>query len=218
MTPQQVIDEARVLINDDNPLMPERFSDAELLGFVNQAIKRACMVRPDLFIVSEDVTPTVGQVEQELPSTVTRILEIHRVVDGAPLREVDKVTMDASYPDWTTETAGTPVNWMRHPRNPRKYFLYPRPASGTEVSAEYIEVPDDYLIGATIGLPDSYKSALIDAVVFMAEIVDNEHVETARAKNFFDSFMQALGADLAQRPLVDNESGMPPEQPQRRRG
>lgn len=216
MTPQQVINEARVLINDDNSLMPERFTDAELLGFVNQAIRRACVVRPDLFIVSEDITPTVNQVEQEFPASVTRILELHRVVGGGALGEVDKETIDRSAPNWTTEAADTPVNWMRHPRNPRRYYLYPRPETGTEISAEYIEVPDDYILSDTIGLPDSYKSAIIDCVVALAEIVDNESVETERAKQFFDSFMQALGADLTQRPLVDNEDGKPEQQ--RRRG
>ena len=217
MTPQEIIDQARVLINDDNPLMPERFSDADLLGFVNQAVKRACSMRPDLFIVSTDVTPTVGQVEQELPNTVTRIMEVHRVVGGDAIGEVDKQTMDRSAPSWPTETAGTPVNWMRHPRNPRRYYLYPRPASGTQLAMEYIEVPDDYALGDSIALADSYKSALIDCVVYLAEVVDNEHVETQRAKKFNASFMQALGADFSQRTVVDNEDGQPDEQQPRRR-
>lgn len=218
MTPQQVIDEARVLISDDNVLMPERFSDADLLGFLNQAVKRACVVRPDLFITNADITPTPDQVEQELASNVTRIVEIHRVVGGGALGEVDKETMDRSAAAWPTETSDTPVNWMRHPRNPRRYFLYPAPITGTQVTIEYVIVPDDYAVSDTIDMPDSYKSALIDCVVALAEIVDNEHVETQRAKSFFDSFMQALGADMAQRRVVDAEDGMPEETSQRRRG
>lgn len=215
MTPQQVINEARVLINDDNSLMPERFSDAELLGFVNQAIKRMCVVRPDLFIVSEDVTPIAGYAEQNFPASVTRIMEIQRVVNGDAIGEVDKDTMDRSYPSWVIATAGTPVNWMRHPRNPRKYFLYPPPTADIRINAEYIEVPDDYALSDTIALPDSYKTAVIDLVVFLAEVVDNENVETARAKNFLESAMQALGADMGQQAFVDNEP-TPGEQPKRR--
>ena len=120
MTPQQVIDQVRVLISDDNALMPERFSDADLLGFVNQAIKRTAMVRPDLFITDTTITPTADQVEQELSATITRIMEVHRVVGGGAIGEVDKETIDRSAPNWTTEASGTPVNWMRHPRNPRR--------------------------------------------------------------------------------------------------
>lgn len=207
MTPQEVITQARVLINDDNSLMPERFSDTEMLGFVNQAIKRAAMVRPDLFIISDDITPTVNQVEQELSTNVTRIMEVHRVVGGGAIGEVDKETMDRSAPNWTTETSGAPVNWMRHPRNPRRYFLYPAPSTGTEISVEYIEVPSDYAIGDTMGLADSYRSAIVDCVVYLAEAVDNESVDTERAKQFYTSFLQSLGADMTQRDVVDSESG-----------
>ena len=98
MTPQAVIDAARVLISDDNTLMPERFSDTDMLGFVNQAMKRACMVRPDLFITDTNITPTPDQVEQELSANVTRIMEVHRVVGGGAIGEVDKETMDRSAP------------------------------------------------------------------------------------------------------------------------
>ena len=217
MTPQQVIDQVRVLISDDNTLMPERFSDADLLGFVNQAVKRSSMLRPDLFIVDTDITPIAEQVEQELPATVTRIMEVHRVVGGGAIGEVDKETMDRSAPDWTTETPDTPVNWMRHPRNPRRYFLYPAPSTGTQISVEYIEVPSDYALGDTIALPDSYKGAIVDCTVYLAEVVDNEHVETQRAKTFLDSFMQAMGVDLTQRELVDTEQGKPQEQQRRNR-
>lgn len=209
MTPQEVITQARVLINDDNVLMPQRFSDTEMLGFVNQAIKRAAMVRPDLFIISEDVTPTADQVEQELPTSVTRIMEVHRVVNGSAIGEVDKETMDRSAPDWTLEDSGTPVNWMRHPRNPRRYYLYPAPSTGTEISVEYIEVPSDYALSDTMILADSYRSAMIDCVVYLAEVVDNESVESERAKAFYTSFLQSLGADMSQREVVDNESGKP---------
>lgn len=217
MTPQQIIDEARVLINDDNALMTERFSDTDMLGYVNQAVKRACAVRPDLFIISTTVTPTVNQVEQELADSVTRLMEVHRVASGGAVGEVDKETMDRSYPNWTTDTADTPVNWMRHPRNPRRYFLYPRPATGTQLEVEYVQVPSDYALGDTIDMPDSYKTALIDCVVFLAEVIDNEHVMTERAKEFLRSFMQQLEGDFMQRRLVDNENGVV-EEPQQRRG
>lgn len=212
MTPQEIITEARKLINDDNALMPERFSNADLLGFVNQAIERACSMRPDLFIVSGTVTPTPDQVEQELPTSVTRMLEVHRIVGGSALREVDKETMDASAPTWTTATADTPVNWMRHKRNPRRYYLYPRPATGIELAVEYVEVPDAYALGDTIAMADSYKTALIDCVVYLAEVVDNEHVESQRAKELYDKFAQSLGVDFAQRSVVDNEDGQAEQQ------
>jgi len=205
MTPQEVIDAARVLINDDNALMPERFSDAELLGFVNQAIKRTAMLRPDLFATVSTITPTADTTRQELSASVIRIMELHRVVGGNALVEVDKPTMDQNYPEWHTEASGTPVNWMRHPRSPRGYYLYPAPASGTTISAEFTTTPSDYALSDTIALPDAYKAALVDCVVYLAESVDDEAVVSERAKQAYQFFLQALNADMQQRSMVDND-------------
>lgn len=217
MTPQDIIDEARVLINDDNALMDERFTDAVLLGFVNQAVKRACAVRPDLFVVATTDTPTAGDPQHELGTSVIRIVQIHGIVSGDALIEADKETMDACYPAWRTETSGTPVNWMRHPRNPRGYFLYPRPVSGTVLDVEVIQVPDDYDADDDMILADSYKTALIDCVVFLAEIVDDETALSERGKAFYNSFLQALNADFIQRETVDEDHGNVGKS-QRRRG
>lgn len=205
MTPESVIEQVRILINDDNPLMEARYSDDDLLKLVNQAVKRACIVRPDLFVVTTTVTPTADAAQQEMASSVTRIVQIHGVVDGDAVLEVDKTAMDACAPGWRVEASDVPVNWMRNPRNPRGYFLYPPPETGTVLDVEVVQVPDDYAIDDTIDMPDSYLSALVDCTVFLSEITDDETVLTERGKMFHASFMQQMGADQNQRSLVDNE-------------
>ena len=47
MTPADVIVEVRKLIQDT--LAPYRYSDTDLLGYVNQVLKRVALFRPDLF-------------------------------------------------------------------------------------------------------------------------------------------------------------------------
>ena len=46
---------------------------------------------------------------------------------------------------------------------------------------------------------------MIDATVFLAESVDNEHVNSGRAKLFHESFTQALGVSLKGRTITDTE-------------
>jgi hypothetical protein len=86
--------------------------------------------------------------------------------------------------------------------------------SGTVLVGEYVQTPSDYGLTATISvLPDAYFSTLVDGVVYLAESVDNEHVNSGRAKLFFDSFTQSLGVALQSRVLTDTESGgMDPKQ------
>lgn len=207
MTPQEVITDVRILIQDEDSLLPTRNSDADLLAFVNKAVKMMVQLRPDLFVFEGDETPTVDQVEQVLPSTAVRLMEIHRIKNGDAIQETNKETMDQTYPQWPTDTADTPVNWMRHPRNPTRYYLYPRPASGTILVMEYIDTPDDYTLSDTIALPEAYKSVLVDGTVFLAESIDNESIGSGRAKFYYDAFVEALSSDFNQRVTVDSEGG-----------
>lgn len=215
MTPQTIITEVRKLIQD---AAGDRFSDSDLVGFVNQAIKRMVSLRPDLFVTSAAVETTDDVVEQSLPTSAVRLLEIFSVVGGSAVTEVDRETMDQMYPEWVTEASGTPVNWIRHPRKPTGYFLYPRPSASVQLNTQYVDTPSDYTLSATItGLPESYFTAIIDCVVFLAESVDAESVGNDRAKFYYDNFLEALGIDQNQRAVVDAESGLVGTQQQRRR-
>jgi hypothetical protein len=206
MTPTEVITEARVLIQDTK--VPYRYSDTVLLGFVNQTIRRMVMLRPDLFTTVTDITTTADICEQALPSTAVRLVEIFRVKNSTSIEEVDRDLFDRSYPQWTTDASGTPTKYIRHPRNPRAYFLYPRPTAGTVLVGEYVVTPPVYALADSIAvLPNAYFGALIDGTVYLAESIDNEHVNSGRAKMFYDSFVQTLGVDLQSRTVTDTESG-----------
>ena len=206
MTPQDVITDVRRLIQDEDT--PYRYSDTMLLGFVNQTIRRMIMLRPDLFTTVTTISTTPNVSEQALPSTAVRLVEIFRVQGGTSIEEVDRDAFDRAYPQWTTDPAGIPTKYIRHPRNPRAYFLYPRPTSGIVLVGEYVVTPPAYIISDTISaLPDAYFPSLVDGTVFLAESVDNEHVNSGRAKLFYDSFTQSLGVDLQSRNLTDLENG-----------
>ena len=79
---------------------------------------------------------------------------------------------------------------------------------------EYAQTPPDYTLNQAITFPiDAYFPALVDGVVFLAESIDNEHVNSNRAKLFQDSFVQGLGVSLQSRTITDTEaSGQDPRQ------
>ncbi len=56
-------------------------------------------------------------------------------------------------------------------------------------------------------LSDAYFPVVIDATVFIAESVDNEHVNSNRAQLFQQSFTQALGVSAQGRVITDTEEG-----------
>lgn len=206
MTPNEVITEARRLIQDTKT--PYRYSDAVMLGFVNQTLKRMVLLRPDLFAVIGDFTTTANTVLQSCPADSTRLIEIFQVKNGNAITEVNRATLDRTVPNWQNDTAGQPVNFMRHVRNPNRFFVYPRPEAGIVLVGEYAQTPPDYTLDQEITYPtDAYFPAMVDGVVFLAESIDNEHVNSNRAKLFQDSFVQALGVSLQSRTITDTEAG-----------
>ena len=205
MTPAGIIAQVRNLIQDSST--PYRYSDSVLLGYVNQALKRMAILRPDLFGVLGDITTTADSAVQALPSTAIRLIDIYQVKNGNAITEVDRETLSRCNPTWMTETAGVPVNYMRHVKNPQKFFLYPRPIAGTVLVAEYANTPLDYTINDTIvAPPDSFMPVVVDATVFLAQSEDDEHVNSNRAKLFLDLFTQELGASLQSRTITDTKT------------
>jgi hypothetical protein len=212
MTPNEVITEARRLIQDTKA--PYRYSDAVMLGFVNQTLKRMVVLRPDLFAVIGTFPMSVGTVLQSCPADSTRLIEIFQVQGGSAVTEVTRRVLDQTSPSWVSEAAGTPVNFMRHVRNPNRFFVSPPPASGVVLVGEYAQTPPDYTIDQEITYPtDAYFPVVVDGTVFLAESIDNEHVNSNRAKLFQDAFVQALGVGLQSRTVTDTEeSGLDPRQ------
>ena len=206
MTPNDVITEVRRILSDT--LAPQRYSDTLLLGFVNQTLKRMAILRPDLFATIGNISTTANTVLQSMPTDSIRLMEIFQVVGGNAVTEVSRDTFDQTYPNWVNETPGTPVNFMRHVRNPNKFFVYPRPISGVTLVGEYSQSPTDYGLGDTILLlPEAYFPTIVDGTVFLTESIDDESVLAGRAKLFQDSFVQSMGVGLQARTVTDSEEG-----------
>ena len=205
MTPLEVITAARTAIQDKR--VAYRFSDPDMLGFVNQTLQRMSILRPDLFAVILEHELTPNQVLQSCPADSMRLVEVFQVVNGNAITEVQRDMFDQSYPGWVAEPAGDPVNFMRHVRNPNKFFVYPRPATCVKVLMEYIQAPPAYALEEVIQvLPPGYFPVLVDGTVYVAESIDNEHVNSGRAKLAQDMFMQQLQVGLSGRMVTDVES------------
>lgn len=206
-----VITEVRRILQDTNS--PQRYSDSVLLGFANQALKRIAVLRPDLFAYIGEITCTAGSVVQSAPDDSIRLIEIYSVKNGSGVIEANREALDQAYPTWMNDAAGPAVNWMRHVRNANKFFIYPKAPVGQILVGEYAQTPPEYDGTTPIALlPDAYSTVVIDATVFLAESVDNEHVNSNRAALFQRSFTQSLGVAAQSREITDPENaGLNPE-------
>lgn len=212
MLTNDVITEVRRLVQDTTSTF--RYSDAVLLGFVNQTLKKMAILRPDLFSLITNFTTVPDTTLQSCPTDSVRLIQIFQVNGGDAITEVSKETLDRMYPSWVSEPSGTPINFMRHVRNPNRFFVYPRPSLGVQLVGEYAQSPANYGLNDTILLlPDAYLTSVVEGTVYLAESIDNEHVNTNRAKLFLEAFVQGLGAGLQTRIITDvEEGGLDPKQ------
>ncbi len=200
-----IIAAARELLQDT--LVPYRYSDAFLLDKANQALRRIALFRPDLFAYVGTFLCTAGEVLQSAPADSFRVIEVFSIVGGGGVVEADRVVLDQTVPGWVSETAGPAVNWMRHVRNPNKFFIYPPAPAAQTLNIEYAQSPPTYdgTTAVTL-LSDAYTPIVIDGVVWLTESIDNENVNNGRAKMFQTSFTQSLGVTAAARPVTDTET------------
>ena len=134
-----------------------------------------------------------------------------RVVGGNALYESNRETMDQNAPTWTTDTPGVAITWMRHPRSPNQFFIYPQAPGAQSLTIEYAQFPPIYTAGQTVLLSDAYKTTIVDCTVFLTQSIDDEHINSGRAKLFYDSFTQGLGLQSQQKVVTDSEDGGLPE-------
>ncbi len=201
-----VVTEVRRMLQDENS--PQRYSDTVLLGFANQSLRRISILRPDLFAKVGTITCTTNEAIQSAPTDSLRIMEVFSVSGGNGVIETNRESLDQAYPQWMNDTASAAVNWMRHTRNANKFFIYPKAPSGQVLDIEYSQSPPTYDGTTTVDLlSDAYFPVVVDATIFLAESVDNEHVNSGRAQLFYKAFTQSLAVNAQSKVATDTEEG-----------
>jgi hypothetical protein len=200
-----VITEVRRLIQDT--ATPVRYTDEVLVGFVNQTLYKMLMLRPDIFSHINSAVPVTGNnVMQVLPADATQLIEIFSVTSQSTTTAVTegvREIFDQTHPGWVNDPAARPTTFMRHKRNALRYMLYPRPTANATITMEYARVPATVnnvaITSATKAdnirdVSDVYFPIVVDGTVYMCESVDDENVNSNRARASLEAFLAALGA------------------------
>jgi hypothetical protein len=180
MTPQQIINDARYVLNDTVSTR-YRNTDAELLGWVNDALDAMVGVLPQLFAVTSAHTCTAGAEQAPSFARLVAILDVQRITGGAAILRADKAALDAFRPAWYSDASGAAANWFPHQASPKKFLLYPPSANGQSVDVVFAQAPVALALDDVVPVSDNYQPALVSFVVGMASSKDDEATNTNRA-------------------------------------
>lgn len=192
--------------------VPYRYSDAFILRKIDQTLGRAVVLRPDLFTELHVLSCVAGTL-QSAPSDSVRIMDVVANSTGRAVKEINQEVLDLTLPTWESLPPGPATEWMRYPRDPNRFYVYPAAVGGESLTILYAKTPATITSTAgTIPMTLAYKPALVDGTVWLMESIDAEHVESGRAKMFQDSFNSLLTAGLSARRIADTTNAALPRE------
>lgn len=191
--PSDIIATARNIYNDADSVL-YRKDDTELLAYVNEGILAISALKPELFNTIGDLECVAGTVEQSVTFADAQVLtEVLCIHDGNALTPFDMAVMSAFRPEWRSDDAGPAVQWTRKAGDPLRFFIYPKAPVSQILDIAYIRVPLVLaLTDAITEIPVGYLPALVDYVVYRAESADDEHSNSGRAANHYQSFVAMI--------------------------
>lgn len=185
---------------------------ADLLGFLNEALRATAFVKPDMYTVEGFFTLKAG-VLQTLPDDGLALMSITRNASGEIITQVDKDLLDESNRFWPQGTQeGAIEHYTADPRNPRRFTVFP-PSDGTSsVEILYGAVPPElYYDTDELPIPDSYQTALVSFVIGKAYEKNGKRQDLTKSSQFRQQWGQLLGlksqAQIAVAPKVAAQPG-----------
>lgn len=194
MTPNSILTLARSIVNDTESAYYRTSNDA-LVSYVNDGLKEASRLAPDLFLTYGDFTCTPGETLQSLTFAEAQVLrDVIRIKDGKSVLPVDMMALQSFNPTWATEAAGPAQNWCRHAADPLRFYVYPKAPNPQVLEVLFVRNAGTYAINDPITeVPESIAPALADYVIYRVESKDDEHSNAARAVSHYQAFVQKLG-------------------------
>ncbi len=172
------------------------WADAELLAYVNEAIRDSVAVKPDIYPVSGEI-PLVPGIVQNLPAGGVLLIDItHNTGTGRTVTVVDLPLLQEANRFWPAATQQAEVeNFAVDPRTPRKFLVSPPNNGAGQVFGTYGSTPATLTATTdTFPLMDIYQPAITSYVIGRAYAKNSKRQDLAKAATYRQQWAQALGA------------------------
>lgn len=176
------------------------WSDAELLGYLNEALRATAFVKPDMYTIREEIGLEAGT-KQVLPAGGISLMDIYRNTTssggtGRVVTQVDEGLLEEANRFWPAATQQQQVeHFTADPRDPRRFTVFP-PNDGTGVvELLYGAVPPELTDIDTDALPvpDSYENVLKSFVLASAYAKNSTKQDLGKWQAYMGSWSQGLG-------------------------
>ena len=185
-----------------------RWTEAELLAWINLAQAEIQALKPNVFITTVNIALVAGS-KQSIAATHSGLIDVIRnmgaagAVPGAGIRPVERAQLDVAFADWhLAEYADAIVQcfWFDE-RDQKVFYVFPtQPAATTqEIEVKVSASPTPLAtLAAAIAIDNSWEPAIIDYVLYRAFGKDTTSAPNReRSDKHYQAFMRAMGVRTA---------------------
>lgn len=206
-----------------------RLSQSQYLKFLDDAISKLILVRPDAHVQTA-IVPLVEGTRQSIPSDGYALIDIYmnkidegsgQFSNGAPILQVDRKDLDY-FSNWheTGSTTDEIDEFAYDSRSPRTFWVSPPPADDDLVHVEmdysfghevkFAELTDTFadILLMEIDVEDIFASALMQYMLYLCFSTDSSSTNDMQLSAAYEqAFYQGLGieyqASLLVQPKID---------------
>lgn len=216
VTASSILSKASVLLHDT---AKTRWSETELLGWLNLGQRAIVTVRPEAYVSTVDVGLEPGT-RQAVPANAVRLLKVVRNTAGRAVTLVNPEMLDAEDPDWHAGAASaTAIHYVYDQHDPHVFYVYPPNTGAGRLEVVVSAAPPDVVsAGDVISVDDIYADALLNYVIYRALAKDsgssaNLNRATLAYRAFTASLSSKVKGDTLSNPNVNTTPAqdVPPE-------
>lgn len=206
-----------------------RWTDAELLAWINLAQAEIQSFKPNVFMLTANIALVAGS-KQAIAAEHSSLIDVIRnmgtgAAAGAGIRPVERAHLDVAFADWhLAEYADKRVQcfWFDE-RDQKIFYVFPTQPADTDQEIEVkVSAPPTPLaaLTETIAIDNSWEPAIIDYVLFRAFGKDTTSAPNReRSDKHYQAFMRSMGVrtaiDPAYAPDKDDLGGVNANAPER---
>lgn len=177
-----------------------RWTQSELLNYLNDAQRQVVLFRPDAKAVNAPFA-CANSAKQTLPADGLRLISVLRNTGGRAITKVDRSILDVQLPTWYETAVGSDgvKHYVYDALDPKNFYVFPKPAAAYQIDIIYAMSPVDIVISnytndtQVIGIDDIYANALMDYMMYRAYQKDSEFANLNRAALYYQAFATSLG-------------------------
>ena len=188
---------ARTILND---VAGTRWTDAEILGWINDGRRDMAALQPKLWgnTAKRTVVLTAGCYQRlNLLAGMADVFALDNVVNnvreddsaGPVVRPTTRLQMDSFDPGWRSKTGTNVQNWFKDESNHFGFWVYPA-VDGGKLDVEVSVSPSDITSLSDVVVPiDVMATTLLNYVMFRAYSKETESEKSvARAASYLQLF------------------------------